>query len=51
MSYDKKNVRGKIKIVLIDRIGHAISFEQEYRREISAIELAPTLDWMESFYH
>lgn len=47
MAHDKKKALGKIRFVLIDKIGHAIPFEGAYCRTITQSELDPTLDWME----
>lgn len=50
MMHDKKRALGENRIVLIDRIGHAISFEGAYCRTVTQEELEPTLDWMEKVY-
>jgi len=48
MVYDKKNASGKVRFVLIDRIGHAISFEGQYCRPVSEKELKATFEWMKN---
>lgn len=48
LAHDKKKRSGQNRFVLIDQIGHAMSFDGAYCRAISAEELAPTLDWMEN---
>lgn len=50
MAYDKKNIQKQLNFVLIDQIGHAISFQNEYCRAVSHLELDPTLTWMEKHY-
>jgi 3-dehydroquinate synthase len=50
MSLDKKNIDNQIRFVLIDRIGHALSFDKDYCRPVSEEELISTLDWMEKTY-
>ncbi|MCX6988303.1 MAG: 3-dehydroquinate synthase [Chlamydiae bacterium] len=47
MTYDKKKASGKIRFVLIDRIGHAIPFTGEYCAAVAHEKLGSTLDWME----
>ncbi|MBI5273200.1 MAG: 3-dehydroquinate synthase [Chlamydiia bacterium] len=47
MLYDKKSVAGKVRCVLIDRIGHALPFEGQYCRVITEKEWEPTCAWME----
>lgn len=50
MRHDKKKAGGKLRIVLIDRIGHALPFEGNYCRSVSETELIPTLEWLEKNY-
>ncbi len=52
MSHDKKKASGKIRFVLIDRIGHAMAFDGNYCRPVALNELEPALQWMEKeFLH
>ena len=50
LSSDKKNKGKEIRFVLIDRIGHAISFNGEYCRSVTEKDLEATLLWMEEMY-
>ncbi len=50
LSHDKKREQKKLRFVLIDSIGHAISFEGNYCRHVSENELEATLNWMELSY-
>ncbi len=50
LSFDKKNALGKIRFVLIDRIGSALKFDGAYVRVVSVDQLRSSLDWMESNY-
>jgi 3-dehydroquinate synthase len=50
MSHDKKKADGKVRFVLIDRIGQAIPFDGDYCRTVAHDELGPTLEWMEGNY-
>jgi 3-dehydroquinate synthetase len=50
LSYDKKRASGNIRFVLIDQIGHAMSFDGAYCRIVASSEIESTLDWMESNY-
>lgn len=50
LSYDKKSIDGKIRFVLIDKIGHALPFGGMYCRPVSLDELEPSLVWMEKNY-
>ena len=47
MRSDKKKIMSAIRFVLIDRLGHALPFDQEYCRPVSEDELQETLSWME----
>ncbi len=47
MAHDKKNEKGKIRFVLIDRIGHPLPFDGAYCLPVDQTELEPTLEWME----
>jgi len=47
MSHDKKKAQGHIRFVLIDQIGHALSFDGHYCCAITEKQLEATLDWME----
>jgi 3-dehydroquinate synthase len=49
MSHDKKKAKGEIRFVLINKIGHAISFEGAYCRTVTLKQLESTLDWMENW--
>ncbi|MBI3900831.1 MAG: 3-dehydroquinate synthase [Chlamydiia bacterium] len=48
MRYDKKVKGGEVRFVLIDKIGHAASFEGAYCRAVSFQELEKSLAWLES---
>jgi len=50
LSHDKKKAKGKLRFVLIDRIGHAIEFEKNYCRAVSLDELEMSLNFMEITY-
>jgi len=50
LSHDKKRDLDKVRFVLIDKIGHALSFEGVYCRPVSNEELESTLNWMEVTY-
>lgn len=50
LSHDKKNSSGNIRFVLIDKIGHAMTFDGIYCRSVSPDQLQSTLDWMEARY-
>ncbi len=50
LSHDKKRIGVQMRCVLIDAIGHALPFNGDYCRPISAKELEITLDWMEKKY-
>jgi 3-dehydroquinate synthetase len=50
LTHDKKNKAGEIRFVCIDKIGHAVPFENAYVRTVSAQELEPTIAWMEQHY-
>jgi 3-dehydroquinate synthetase len=50
LSYDKKRAAGQMRFVLIDRIGHAIPFGEDYCTVVTPDELEPTLDWMERVF-
>jgi 3-dehydroquinate synthase len=50
MSHDKKTEQGKVRFVLIDKIGHALPFDGAYCRPVTEQELEPTLHWMEARY-
>jgi len=50
MSHDKKKAQGHIRFVLIDQIGHALSFDGHYCCAITEKQLEATLDWMEKNY-
>lgn len=50
MIHDKKNASGETRFVLIDRIGHAIPFEEAYARVVTSHELESTLEWMEDTF-
>jgi 3-dehydroquinate synthase len=50
MFHDKKTAQGKRRFVLIDKIGHALTFDGHYCREVSDQELTSTCDWMEKHY-
>jgi len=48
LSFDKKKVLGKIRFVLLDKIGKVVPFENTYCRAVDPHELESTLDWMEN---
>jgi len=48
--YDKKNINGQVRVVLIDRIGHAMEFDGNYCLAVSQERLKETLDWLEKVY-
>jgi 3-dehydroquinate synthase len=48
--HDKKRAQGKTRIVLIDRIGHALPFAGAYCRSVTPEDLQTALDWMEATY-
>jgi 3-dehydroquinate synthase len=50
MQHDKKKENGKIRFVLIDKIGSAVPFEGAYCRPVAEKELQETLQWLEDFY-
>ena len=50
MQHDKKKWQGKLRFVLIDRLGHAMPFEGAYCRAVAKEELANTLNWLEERY-
>lgn len=50
MSRDKKSIQNEIRFVLIDRIGHAIEFNQAYCQDVSQQNIELALDWLEGFY-
>ncbi len=48
--YDKKKENGLLRFILINRIGHAISFEGSFCRPVTLNELESSLNWMENTY-
>ncbi len=50
MQRDKKKEAGKIRFVLIDRIGHAIPFDGAYCRHVALDNLEETFFWLEKNY-
>lgn len=50
LTHDKKGSSGTIRFVCIDKIGHAVPFENAYVRPVSLQELEPTIAWMEKHY-
>lgn len=50
MLHDKKNKEGKIRIVLMEKLGKAAFCHGEYCQAVSLKELIPTLSWMEKTY-
>jgi len=48
--HDKKRKGNEIRFVCIDQIGHAISFDNQYCRAVTAQELEMSLLWMEKNY-
>ena len=47
MARDKKNQTGETRFVLIDRIGHAMSFDGEYCCSVALQDIDDALNWME----
>lgn len=47
MAFDKKNSIHGIRFVVIDKIGHPVSFEGEFCRTVKEDDLASTLSYME----
>jgi 3-dehydroquinate synthase len=50
MTLDKKGAGGQVRIVLIDRIGHAMEFDGAYCRPVEKIDLQQMAEWMEMRY-
>ncbi|MDP1608283.1 MAG: 3-dehydroquinate synthase family protein [Chlamydiales bacterium] len=49
MASDKKRSSGNVRFVLIDAIGHALSFEGQYCRAVPEESLLQALAWMERY--
>jgi 3-dehydroquinate synthetase len=50
MAYDKKNALGKVRFVLLEKIGLAKTFDGAYCKAVLPEQLISTLDWMEKAY-
>ena len=50
MLHDKKRSKGKIRFVLIDKIGSAMPFDGAYCSEVPEKQLNETIHWMEKNY-
>jgi len=50
MSFDKKRAGKTIRCVLIDKIGHAVSFDDSYCCSIEPSQWQNSLTWMETHY-
>lgn len=50
MASDKKRSSGNVRFVLIDAIGHALSFEDQYCRSVPDESLIQAVAWMERYF-
>ena len=50
LTFDKKQLQGQMRFVLIDGIARAACFEGVYCRSVTQAELEPSLQWLERQY-
>ena len=50
MNLDKKKANGKLRFVLISKIGESVPFEGQYCSEVPSVLLEKALEWMELEY-
>jgi len=50
MMHDKKKAKGEVRVVCIDRIGHAMEFDGQYCRAVSEQDLEACFAYMEKTY-